>query len=257
MVGAISVHGVNGLWGVISVGLFATGEYGAGWNGVDRSPPGDAGRVDQDVGYATTASAACSTAIRRSFGLSCSIAPAVIAVGVVCSFVCFKLSALITPIRVSRETELEGLDGPEMGSLGYPDFELKGTPSTLNRVDERRWSTWALPVAVDAETPWCEATLSGSHAGCRKGGLHASPACQLARPGTLKSRERASCRLEARLATNLAFRSQKDASGLGGFPLKSEVLVMRAASIGRWTRSLPCPGPADRAQWLRQRKLGR
>ena len=28
VVGAISVHGVNGLFGVISVGLFATGEYG-------------------------------------------------------------------------------------------------------------------------------------------------------------------------------------------------------------------------------------
>ena len=33
-VGAISVHGVNGLWGVISVGIFANGKYGAGWNGV-------------------------------------------------------------------------------------------------------------------------------------------------------------------------------------------------------------------------------
>src|SRR5512138_1140135 len=34
VVGAISVHGVNGLWGVISVGIFANGKYGAGWNGV-------------------------------------------------------------------------------------------------------------------------------------------------------------------------------------------------------------------------------
>src|SRR5207302_3415207 len=33
-VGAISVHGVNGLWGVLAVGLFADGTYGAGWNGV-------------------------------------------------------------------------------------------------------------------------------------------------------------------------------------------------------------------------------
>src|SRR5205823_4345341 len=36
-VGAISVHGINGLWGVISVGLFANGKYGAGWNGVNRA----------------------------------------------------------------------------------------------------------------------------------------------------------------------------------------------------------------------------
>ncbi|HET9833874.1 MAG TPA: ammonium transporter, partial [Vicinamibacterales bacterium] len=35
-VGAISVHGVNGLWGVLSVGIFANGDYGAGWNGVVR-----------------------------------------------------------------------------------------------------------------------------------------------------------------------------------------------------------------------------
>jgi len=37
----------------------------------------------------------------------------------------FKLSNLIIPMRVSREVELQGLDLPEMGALGYPDFELK------------------------------------------------------------------------------------------------------------------------------------
>ncbi len=39
-VGAISVHGVNGLWGVIAVGIFANGKYGAGWNGVDNGVRG-------------------------------------------------------------------------------------------------------------------------------------------------------------------------------------------------------------------------
>src|SRR5258708_18575812 len=41
-VGAISVHGTNGLWGVISVGLFADGKsnYGGTWNGVNGNVTG-------------------------------------------------------------------------------------------------------------------------------------------------------------------------------------------------------------------------
>src|SRR5207244_2872496 len=31
-VGAISVHGVNGLWGILALGLLADGTYGDGWN---------------------------------------------------------------------------------------------------------------------------------------------------------------------------------------------------------------------------------
>ncbi len=31
-VGAIAVHGVNGLFGVLAVGIFANGSYGADWN---------------------------------------------------------------------------------------------------------------------------------------------------------------------------------------------------------------------------------
>jgi len=50
----------------------------------------------------------------------------------VMAYVWFKISNLITPIRVSQATEIEGLDGPEMGVLGYPDFQLN--PSGHNIV---------------------------------------------------------------------------------------------------------------------------
>jgi Amt family ammonium transporter len=108
-VGAISVHGTNGLWGVISVGLFADGKsnYGGSWNGVNGSVTGlfygDASQlVAQLVGVATL-------------------------IGVVFTMI-FVVNLAIDAVigqRVGAKAELEGLDLPEMGQLGYPEFELK------------------------------------------------------------------------------------------------------------------------------------
>ena len=115
-VGAISVHGVNGLWGVISVGIFATGQYGAGWNGVVRDSMVKAYGADGVRGllYGDFS----------QFIMQLIDAGTVAIFGFVMAYVWFKISDLITPIRVSKEVELEGLDGPEMGVLGYPDFQL-------------------------------------------------------------------------------------------------------------------------------------
>jgi Amt family ammonium transporter len=115
-VGAISVHGTNGLWGVISVGLFADGKsnYGGSWNGVNGSVTGlfygDASQlVAQLIGVATL-------------------------VGFVFtfSFVVNLLIDFVVGQRVSPKAELEGLDLPEMGQLGYPEFELKARPATVH-----------------------------------------------------------------------------------------------------------------------------
>jgi ammonium transporter, Amt family len=108
-VGALSVHGVNGLWGVLSVGLFATGEYGFGYNGVTAH--GVTG-LFYGGGFAQL--------LCQAIGALCVI---IIGMGIMFPF--FWLSNKIIPMRVSREVELQGLDLPEMGALGYPDFELK------------------------------------------------------------------------------------------------------------------------------------
>ena len=132
-VGAISVHGVNGLWGVLSVGIFATGQYGAGWNGVVR---------DEMVKlYGSDGVRGLLYGDPSQFLMQLINAGVVAVFGFCMAYAWFKVSNLITPIRVSKEVEIEGLDSPEMGTLGYPDFQLH--PSGLGLA----------PVGVAASAP--------------------------------------------------------------------------------------------------------
>jgi Amt family ammonium transporter len=99
-VGAISVHGACGLWGVLSVGLFADG---TGVGAVKGLFYGDAGQlVAQMIGVVT-----------------------LLGVVFTLSFVFNLFVDYFIGQRVSPQSELEGLDIPEMGALGYPEFVLK------------------------------------------------------------------------------------------------------------------------------------
>ncbi len=115
-------RGVDDPVGAISVGIFATGKYGAGWNGVIRPE-----FANGPLGYDGVRGIIYGDASQLIMQI---IDAGVVAVfGFVMAFVWFKISNLITPIRVSAETEMEGLDAPEMGLLGYPDFALVNHPT--------------------------------------------------------------------------------------------------------------------------------
>ncbi|GAB2986986.1 ammonium transporter [Mucilaginibacter puniceus] len=102
-VGAFAVHGVNGAWGVIALGLFADGSYGDGWNGVTGTVKG------AFYGDASQLGAQCIGV------LTCFVFVFVV------MYIFFKVSNKITPIRVKTEDEVAGLDMPEMGVVGYVD----------------------------------------------------------------------------------------------------------------------------------------
>jgi Amt family ammonium transporter len=106
-VGAVPVHFFNGLWGVLSVGIFANGNpETAAWNGMEGPVTG--------LLYGST------TQILAQLAEVVSIF--VVVVGL--SYLFFLLVNKIGMLRVSREVELGGLDMPEMGSLAYPvDWE--------------------------------------------------------------------------------------------------------------------------------------
>lgn len=103
-VGAVSVHAVNGVWGLISVGLFADGTYGL----CSTSEPlvrglfygGGFGQLIAQVIGAVVC-------VAWAFGLG---------------WITFKLMDKAFGIRVTPEEELKGLDIPEHGTPAYPDF---------------------------------------------------------------------------------------------------------------------------------------
>jgi len=88
-VGAISVHGVCGVWGTLAAGLFNMGGTTGAIMGV------------QLVGIASCFLWTFPTA-----------------------YIMFKLIDMIMGLRVSEDEELEGLDSIEHGGTAYPDFKL-------------------------------------------------------------------------------------------------------------------------------------
>jgi Amt family ammonium transporter len=108
--GAISVHGVCGAWGVLAVGLFADGTYGAGWNGVNGNVTG--------LFYGNGGGQLIAQMFEVVVGF-------IWAWGL--AWVIFSIAKRFMQIRVTPEAEIEGLDMPEFGALCYPDFVLHQT----------------------------------------------------------------------------------------------------------------------------------
>ena len=111
-VGAISVHGINGAWGGLSLGLFADGTYGEGLNGV----PGTVRGLFYGGGWAQLGAETIGTLVCIAFTF-------------VSFYAFFRVVGYLIGNRVSEAVELEGLDLAEVGTLAYPEF-YKPSPVT-------------------------------------------------------------------------------------------------------------------------------
>lgn len=106
-VGAISVHGINGAWGCLALGLFADGTYGDGLNGVAGNVTGllYGGGLNQFLAEFT------------------GVITAIIFVGIL-AIIVYKIIDKLVGNRIEEEYEIEGLDVPEMGVPGYGGIML-------------------------------------------------------------------------------------------------------------------------------------
>ncbi len=120
-VGAISVHGVNGAWGVLATGLFADGtsNYGGSWNGV---PGSVTGLFFGDPGQFFAQVIGMVVCFAYVFTLS---------------LVFFKVTDLLIGMRTTADAEIGGLDIPEMGGYAYPlDFPAVGSTVPVTTLEE-------------------------------------------------------------------------------------------------------------------------
>ncbi len=114
-VGAVAVHGFNGVWGTLAVGLFASPAVGA------LTQTGESAGLLYGGGLTL-------------LGVQLI---GVVAVGVwafVGAYAVFKLSDRIFGIRISAKEELEGLDISEHGTTSYPEFGSTVTARPAKRV---------------------------------------------------------------------------------------------------------------------------
>src|SRR5262249_52912689 len=116
-VGAISVHGTCGAWGVLSLGLFADGVYGDGWNGVPGTVRGLFYGDPKQFLAEVIGTITCFVFVFGAF------------------YAFFKACDALFGIRVSAEDEIAGLDLPEMGALAYPEFQIASSGLPGSYVD--------------------------------------------------------------------------------------------------------------------------
>jgi ammonium transporter, Amt family len=99
--GAAAVHGVNGAWGVLALGIFANGKYGDKLNGVDG---GVRGWLYGDHG--------------QFFAECIGLVVNLVFVGSMATVSLYVINRFVGN-RVSEEIEQDGLDEAEMGLPGY------------------------------------------------------------------------------------------------------------------------------------------
>jgi Amt family ammonium transporter len=131
-IGAVPVHMFGGIWGTLSLGLFATGQYGL---------PGPMGADTTTVVKGLLYGGGTTQLTAQAIG-SFSITAATL----VAAFALMYAVKATGTLRVSKAGELEGLDLHEHGMLAYPEYVIHGYSPTPHHVQQSASET--MPAGV-------------------------------------------------------------------------------------------------------------
>jgi Amt family ammonium transporter len=122
-IGAVPVHGFCGVWGTLSLGLFACGKYGAtGPLAADNSAPLKGLLYGGGTHLLIAQLTGNLIVLTATFGVALVLMYVVNATGL---------------LRVSREGELYGLDLHEHGISAYPEYVISATARPSGMPAER------------------------------------------------------------------------------------------------------------------------
>jgi Amt family ammonium transporter len=125
-VGAFAVHGCNGLFGILCVGLFACGTYGAGLNNVTVHVDGKDWGVLGMFPIGGPAGTPWMYMGQMKAQIFFAFVDIVTVFGIQYAF--FKVYHAVFGLRVKPEDEIAGLDIPEVGCPAYPNWPIHDAP---------------------------------------------------------------------------------------------------------------------------------
>ena len=140
-IGAVPVHGMCGIWGTLSLGLFACGQYGAsGPRGADNSAPLTGLFYGGGFTLLTAQMIGSAAIVTATFSTTLAVMYAIDAFGL---------------LRVSEEGELVGLDIHEHGIPAYPEYSLHpaATPHGAKSFNDGAFAPAAVMTPVLKKSP--------------------------------------------------------------------------------------------------------
>jgi ammonium transporter, Amt family len=138
-IGAVPVHGICGIWGTVSLGLFACGQYGAtGPSGADNSAPLTG--LLYGGGFTLLKAQIIGSAIITvsTFAVALSL---------------MYLVNLTGTLRVSEEGELYGLDLHEHGISAYPEYVISSLAASAGMPKDLTGPRLAANSSVMSDVP--------------------------------------------------------------------------------------------------------
>ncbi|HEX8914189.1 MAG TPA: ammonium transporter [Humisphaera sp.] len=142
-IGAVPVHGACGIWGTLSLGLFASGQFNS------SGATGPTAISDATPALTGLFYGGGTSLLTAQFVGSAITVVSTFAVAMAVMYACHLLGVL----RISKDGEIEGMDLHEHGISAYPEYVISASAAPAGMTPETVHSSYAARAASGAAKP--------------------------------------------------------------------------------------------------------